>query len=85
MLNGHVPDIMKIAKVIPVYKAKEQDLFSNYRPISLLPAISKILERVVYKRVYNFLKLNDIFYPSQYGFRSNHSTIDALTEFSKIH
>ena len=39
--NGHVPDIMKIAKVIPVFKSKEQDLFSNYRPISLFPAISK--------------------------------------------
>jgi hypothetical protein len=78
---GLVPDVMKIAKVIPIYKAKEHDQFSNYRPISLLPTISKILERVVHKRVYGFLNSNNVFYSSQYGFRSNHSTIDALTEF----
>ena len=78
---GIVPDVMKIAKVIPIYKAKEHDLLSNYRPISLLPTISKILERVMHKRVYNFLNTNNIFYPSQYGFRKNHSTFDAITEF----
>lgn len=79
--SGTVPDKMKIAKVIPIYKAKEYDQFANYRPISLLPTISKVLERVMHKRVYNFLNMNDIFYDSQYGFRSKHSTIDALTEF----
>ena len=78
---GIVPDIMKMAKVIPIYKAKQNDQFSNYRPISLLPSLSKILERVIHKRVYSFLKFNNIFYHSQYGFRSNHSTIDALNEF----
>ena len=78
---GLVPDIMKCAKVIPIYKAKQTDQFSNYRPISLLPSLSKILERVVHKRVYSFLSLNNVFYESQYGFRSKHSTIDALTEF----
>ena len=78
---GIVPEAMKIAKVVPIYKAKEHDQFSNYRPISLLPTVSKILERVVHKRVYNFLNTNQVFYASQYGFRSKHSTIDALTEF----
>ena len=73
---------MKLAKVIPIYKAKEQDLFSNYRPISLLPTISKILERIVHKRVYNFLNKNKVFYPRQYGFRKGHSTINAVTEFT---
>jgi len=50
--SGIVPDAMKIAKVIPVYKAKENNLFSNHRPISLLPAISKILEKNVHKQLY---------------------------------
>ena len=79
---GIVPETMKLAKVIPIYKAKEHDSFSNYRPISLLPTVSKILERVVHKRVYNFLNANNIFYPSQYGFRKNRSTINAITEFA---
>jgi hypothetical protein len=78
---GIVPEVMKIAKVIPIYKSKEHDQFSNYRPISLLPTLSKILERVLHKRLYCFLDANQILYPSQYGFRSKHSTIDALTEF----
>jgi hypothetical protein len=79
---GIVPESMKIAKVMPIYKAKEHDIFSNYRPISLLPTISKILERVLHKRVYNFLNTNNVFYPSQYGFRKKHSTLNAVTEFA---
>ena len=46
---------MKLAEVVPLYKSKEHYLESNYRPISLLTTISKILEKVVYKRVYKFL------------------------------
>ena len=56
--HGIVPDIMKLAKVIPIYKAKAKDDFSNYRPISLLPTLSKGLEKVVHKRVYSFLTQN---------------------------
>ena len=47
---------MKLAKVIPVYKAKSRDTFTNYRPISLLSNISKILEKVVHKRLYGFVQ-----------------------------
>ena len=79
--QGIVPDGMKLAKVIPVYKAKSRDTFTNYRPISLLSNISKILEKVVHKRLYSFITKHDILYDGQYGFRSKHSTIDALTEF----
>ncbi len=80
--NGTVPDIMKIAKVIPVYKSKDPKQFTNYRPISLLPTLSKILEKVVYKRLYEYLIKKNILYNSQYGFRNSHSTIDAITEFT---
>ena len=48
--TGIVPDSMKIAKVIPIYKAKEKDNFSNYRPISLLTSMSKITEKIIHKR-----------------------------------
>ena len=72
---------MKIAKVVPIYKSKEKDKLTNYRPVSLLPAISKILEKVVYKRTFEFINMDKIFYKSQYGFRAKHSTINAVTEF----
>ena len=52
--DGIVPDELKIAKIVPVYKSKAKNEFCNYRPISLLPSISKILGRVVYKRTYAF-------------------------------
>ena len=76
------PNIFKTAKVIPIYKAKDAQELTNYRPISLLPSISKILEKVIHKRLYTFLNSHNIFYASQYGFRPNHSTINAITEFT---
>ena len=79
--SGIVPDIWKIAKIVPIYKAKEKTDLTNYRPISLLPVLSKILEKIVHKRVYSFLVKYDILYQSQYGFRDKRSTTDAVTEF----
>jgi hypothetical protein len=79
--EGTVPDALKIAKIIPIYKSKEHDLFSNYRPISLLPTISKILEKTMHKRLFTFLESNKLLYQSQYGFRKNHSTTQAILEF----
>ena len=78
--NGVVPDHLKLAKVIPIFKAKDPRILGNYRPISLLPVISKILEKVIYFRLYNFLDKNNALYSSQYGFRSGHSTMHAVTE-----
>ena len=80
LMEGNVPNTMKVAKVVPVYKAKEHNLFTNYRPISLLPTVSKLLEKVVHKRIYHFMSSQDAFYKSQYGFRPKHSTINAVSE-----
>ncbi len=80
--QGIVPDAMKLAKVIPIFKAKNKETFTNYRPISLLPNISKVLEKVVHRRLYSFLEKNKILYEKQYGFRPARSTIDAITEFN---
>jgi retron-type reverse transcriptase len=74
--------MFKTAKVTPIFKAKDAQEFTNYRPISLLPTISKILEKNVHKRLYNFLNMQGLFYPSQYGFRPKHSTIQAISEFT---
>jgi hypothetical protein len=70
MATGVVPVCLK---VFPTHKAKDKVLFSNYRPISLLPIISKMLEKKFHKRVSNLI--NDRFAKSQYGFRSKHSFI----------
>ena len=56
MTTGEFPSIMKLAEVVPLYKNKEHYLESNYRPISLLTTISKILEKIMYQRVYSFLQ-----------------------------
>ena len=77
---GLVPNMAKLAKIIPIYKAKDKKDISNYRPISLLPVVSKILEKVVHKNVYTFLEKNKVVYASQYGFRKNRSTVNAITE-----
>ena len=77
--DGYFPDELKIAKVIPLYKNKgEIKDISNYRPISMLPVFSKIFEKLIHKKLVDFLDLNDIITSSQYGFRRKHSTLHAL-------
>ena len=66
--SGKFPKQMKLAIVVPLYKNKERDLVNNYRPISLLLTISKILEKLVYKRVYGFMCETKQIFDSQYGF-----------------
>ena len=72
--SGTVPDQMKIARVVPLFKTGDLSLFTNYRPVSVLPAFSKILERIVYNRSINFLNKFNILSNNQYGFKKNHST-----------
>ena len=74
------PESLKIAKLIPVFKADNPTLFSNYRPISILPAFSKLFEKVMYNRLINFLNLHNILYSKQFGFRNNRSTALALID-----
>jgi len=66
--TGIVPDELKIAKVIPIYKAGAKDEFSNYRPISILQFCSKIFQKIVYTRLINYLNKEDILTPGEYGF-----------------
>ena len=72
--TGIVPGNLKTAKVIPIFKSGDNTVLNNYRPISILPAISKVLEKLVCNRLVGFLEENDILYKHQYGFRSKHST-----------
>ena len=77
--QGIFPNLMKLAKVIPLFKGGERDLPDNYRPISLLPVISKVLEKIVYLQTTEHLDECNVIYPKQFGFRKNHSTSDAIT------
>lgn len=79
--EAYVPNDMKLSKVIPLYKKGSKLIMSNYRPVSLLPVISKVLEKIVYKHMYSFLENENVLFQNQYGFRSHHSTIQAVTEF----
>ena len=78
LTTGVFPELLKIAKVVPLHKGGEKCLCDNYRPISLLPVISKVLEKIVYVRLVSHLDENDVFYSRQYGFRKKHSTMDAV-------
>ena len=78
--EGTFPTEMKIADVSPLFKGGNKQLLDNYRPISLLPTISKILEKIMYTHIYQFLDQNHTFFKSQYGFRKKHSCEHAVTE-----
>ena len=78
--NGIFPDDLKIAKVIPLFKKGDQSLLNNYRSISLLPSISKILERIIFNQIHTYFSTNDLYYSGQYGFREKHSTQMAALE-----
>ena len=80
LATGVYPNVFKTAQVLPLYKKGDKSLISNYRPISILPVISKVLERVVYNRVYRFLDVKQLLSPRQYGFRRYHSTLHALVD-----
>ena len=82
--SGVYPDMLKNAKVIPLYKSGCYKDLNNYRPISLLVSISKIFERVMQKRLYNYLEKYNLLYAKQFGFRKKHCTIDALAESTEI-
>ena len=77
--EGIFPSDLKIAKVVPIYKKGDKTLLSNYRPVSVLPAFSKILERLMYNRIVDFLERFQILNENQYGFRKNRSTHMALS------
>ena len=78
--NGVFPELMKKADVSPLFKSKLENDANNYRPISLLITISKVLEKIVYQRTYTFLERTGQIYNSQYGFRSQHSCESAVSE-----
>ena len=78
--QGKFPTLFKLARVIPLHKGGSKSEINNYRPISILPLLSKIFERIVYNQLYSFLEKYKILSPNQYGFRKNRSTIQAVID-----
>ena len=77
--QGIVPLELKIARVVPLFKADDPEKFSNYRPVSILPIFSKILEKLMYSRILAFITKNNILFDYQFGFREGYSTNLALS------
>ena len=78
--TGTFPDSAKIANVIPIHKKGSTLDINNYRPISLLSVFSKIFEKCMYQRLNDFLEVNEIIYPNQFGFRKSRSTQHSLIQ-----
>lgn len=79
--TGIFPQKLKIAKVTALHKKDDLSTFSNYRPISLLPSISKIFERIIHDQITYFFEHNNLFYSNQFGYRKAHSTDFAAIKF----
>uniref|UniRef100_A0A8C5WCG1 Reverse transcriptase domain-containing protein n=1 Tax=Leptobrachium leishanense TaxID=445787 RepID=A0A8C5WCG1_9ANUR len=78
LTTGYIPKLWKTARVVPIHKSGDNTLVSNYRPKSLLPAMSKILEKCVYTQLRDYSEYRNYLTPDQSGFRPNHSTTTAL-------
>ena len=85
--TGIFPSELKIANMVPIYKSGDEMVFSNYRPVSVLPVFSKLLERLVYNRLISHINENKLLYEYQFGFQKGKSTylaimmlVDKITE-----
>ena len=76
------PNLLKLAKIIPLFKSKNSKLIKNYRPISLLHLLSKLIEKMIQSRASKIITDNNILYRNQLGFRSGCSTSDAILHFT---
>ena len=82
-MTGVFPSVLKTAKVVPVFKKDSKLNYSNYRPVLLLSNVEKILEKLMYKRLYTFLDYNNIIYDLQFRFRQQYSTSHALINITE--
>jgi len=79
--TGVFPMILKAATIIPIHKSGDATLVNNYRPISMIPILAKIFEKLMLRKLMSFIKCNKLIADNQFGFKKNCSTEDALLEF----
>ena len=79
--KGILPDQLEIAKVTPLFKKGDNALMDNYHPLSVLPCFSKVLERIIYNKLYSFFSVN-ILYKKHLGFQKQHSTDHAIVHLN---
>ena len=82
--NGIVPDELKVARIVPIHKKGDKTDFINYRPISIVGILAKILEKIIKNQLLNYLEKNKIIYHGQYGFRKKLGTEDALIDINNF-
>jgi hypothetical protein len=78
--NEFVLSEWKVSRVTPLHKKCPRNLLNNYRPISILPVVSKVFEKVLYEQLYDYLVTNNLLSHHQFGFRQFHSTASALLD-----
>jgi hypothetical protein len=83
LVEGVYPDLFKVARVIPIFKKGDRSLISNYRPISILPILNKIFEKLTLLRLNSFIHENCLIAESQHGFRSGFSTDSAMLDLMR--
>ena len=81
--TGEFPEMLKLAKVIPLHKKESVLNYLNYRPISLLSVFSKIYEKAIYTRIYSYMDKNNLLYSKQFGFRNSHSVNHAIISITE--
>jgi hypothetical protein len=81
--QGVMPKIWKSAKVTALFKSGDKNYINNFKPISILPAISKVIESFVFEHLHHYLLENILLSQKQFGFRKNHSTTDCLLSIQK--
>jgi retron-type reverse transcriptase len=84
MALSHIQQSWKTAKIVALFKSGDSTKTTNYRRISLLSTLSKVLEKCVYKQVYHYLDSNNLIFKHQYGFRARHSCQDLLVKLQQL-
>lgn len=78
MESGVFPSCLKVGKITPIFKKGDRQLLKNYRPVSTLPILGKIFEKILCTRIYNFFSSNNLLSDCQFGYRKKHSTGHAI-------
>ena len=79
-----VPQYMRIAEVVPLFRKRDRNSPEKYRPISRLTSVSKLLEKLLHQRMVRFFQKNKLFSPIHFGFRSRHSWKHSISTFTEI-